>query len=303
MTNQELQTLFEQVSQLFGQEVGDKIKTEIQNVIDAQNINLDQLNSAVQTIQGLLDADPDTPEFDVGQNIIQQLTDHLTRITGLETTVNRLTGDETVAGSIANQIKVERDRAANAESVLQGAIDTNTAAIDTLNGDETVDGSVRNLIASMGAASEDTVNAAITGAGLNADGTYTANTSMNYIDDATSLKDADEKLDAAVKAVETATGEVETRVGTVEGAVETLNGDETVAGSVAKTVKDAKDAAVADAKTYADTTFLRLEDVTGISATTLSSIFRQAMDDAYSGASTGGTSGGDSDGDSDGAVL
>ena len=43
------------------------------------------------------------------------------------------------------------------------------------------------------------LNAIETGAGLNADGTYTANGSANYIADATSLKDADNKLDTAVK--------------------------------------------------------------------------------------------------------
>lgn len=41
-----------------------------------------------------------------------------------------------------------------------------------------------------------------TGAGLNADGTYTANSGANYIANATSLKDADNKLDAKIKNVE-----------------------------------------------------------------------------------------------------
>src|SRR4030042_6771589 len=43
------------------------------------------------------------------------------------------------------------------------------------------------------------INAIETGTGLNADGTYTANSSANYISSATSLKDADNKLDAQVK--------------------------------------------------------------------------------------------------------
>lgn len=46
------------------------------------------------------------------------------------------------------------------------------------------------------------LNTTQTGAGLEADGSYVHETDSNYIDDATSLKDADKKLDAAIKAVE-----------------------------------------------------------------------------------------------------
>lgn len=45
------------------------------------------------------------------------------------------------------------------------------------------------------------IDAVETGAGLSEDGSYTANTNTNYIKDATSLKDADEKLDEAIKGV------------------------------------------------------------------------------------------------------
>ena len=60
--------------------------------------------------------------------------------------------------------------------------------------------SVTNLQTSLDAkATQTEVDAIETGSGLSATGTYNANTSANYIDDATTLKDADDKLDAQVK--------------------------------------------------------------------------------------------------------
>lgn len=47
------------------------------------------------------------------------------------------------------------------------------------------------------------IDAVETGAGLGVDGSYTANTNTNYIKEASSLKDADEKLDKAIKGVST----------------------------------------------------------------------------------------------------
>lgn len=56
------------------------------------------------------------------------------------------------------------------------------------------------------------IDAIETGAGLGTNGSYTANTSTNYIYDATSLKNADEKLDAAIKSVSDAVGNAVTDV-------------------------------------------------------------------------------------------
>jgi len=146
---------------------------------------------------------------------------------------------------------------------------------------------------------------------LNDDASYAPDETTNYIADATSLKDADKKLDAAIKAVENASGTAQAKADANEAAINTLNGDETVDGSVAKTAKDAAEAAgaaaVATAKTYADETFVKKSDVSAISVETLASMFRSAMDCGFGGATiddvlngtgdcaSGGTGGGDGD--------
>ncbi len=261
----EVQTLIDEIGKHWGWEVGDKVRQEIDAVISAQDVDIDALQSAIQTIQGLLDADPSTEEFDVGQNIVTQLSDHLNRITGLETDVNRLKGDETTVGSVAYAVKQERDRATAVEVGLRTDVDANASAIDTLNGDDTVEGSVAKTVKDSldpliqqgtveFAAVHTEIDSVETGAGLNDDGTYTAKSDANYIADATSLKDADEKLDAAIKNVDT---------------------QATMKAQVAEN----------NAKDYADDTFVTKEQLANISAATLASIFRQALDCGFAGES------------------
>ena len=316
----EVQTLIEQIAKHWGWEVGDKVRQEIEAVIAAENVDIKQLQNAISVIQGLLDADPGTEEFDVGQNIVTQLTDHLTRITSLESDVATLKGDETVVGSVAYAVKQERDRAVAAEGNLQSAIDNETQArqdadaqlqaqIDELRGgDESTGAPTLHGL-------QNELDATQAGAGLEDDGSYAANTSTNYISDATSLKDADEKLDAAIKNTETIAGAASAKADANEAAINVLNGDETVEGSVKKTAKDyaeaAKTEAVNAAKEYADETFVSKEQIANISAATLASIFRQALDCGFNGAPKDDVLNGTGDcaqansggGDGDGAVL
>jgi hypothetical protein len=366
-----VRTLLEQIAKHWGWEVGDKVRAEIQSVINAHNIDLEQLQSAIQTIQGLLDADPDTPEFDVGQNIISQLTDHLARITNLENEVATLKADENTPGSVAYAVKQERDRAQAAEANLQGQINANTADLNTLKADENTEGSVRNIAksyvdaeAAARQAADQALQAQIdeivggsdgtslsglkteidnieAGVGLNEDGTYTPNTATNYIDEATSVVDATEKLDAKLKEVEDrvtagesqaqqAYAQLDGRVSTLETDMATLKGDENTEGSVAKAVKDG----VTEAKTYAEQVAQAkaneakeqavtqaksevFDAIAAISATTLAGIFRQALDCGFAGkpkedvlngtgdcATAGGSAGSGDNGDGgDGAVI
>lgn len=74
------------------------------------------------------------------------------------------------------------------------------------------------------------IDAIETGAGLGTDGTYTANATGNYVSGATSLKDADNKLDAALKALSTTVATKGTGNGTVTS-VALASTDLTVTGS------------------------------------------------------------------------
>ena len=131
-------------------------------------------------------------------------------------------------------IKAEKLRAEGVEATLQSNIDVETARIDAIllgsqadkdsfaeivtliNSVDTEndqafaayvlsnDAALAQEVTDRGAgdqAIQDELDATQTGAGLEADGTYTANGSANYIPLATSLVDADNKLDAQIKVV------------------------------------------------------------------------------------------------------
>jgi hypothetical protein len=347
----ETQALLQLVSKHFGHAVGKKIKDEISVIVGANDIDLAQLQASIATIQGMLDADEGTVEFDVGANIVTQLTDHLARITGLEAGLVTLNANESTVGSVAYAVKAERDRAVVAEATLQSGIDANTADVATLNGDDTVAGSVAKTVKdavdaeALTRANADTalqdqidvitgggtgsvaglqteVNATQVGAGLEEDGSYLANNGANYIDTATSLKDADNKLDSAIKAVDdariadksagdTAVANAQAKADANETAIATLNGDDTVDGSVAKVAKDsavlASAGAVATAKTYADATFVTKADIAVIDEVALYTLFTNAINCGFSGASITDVLNGTGDcadaGGGDGAVI
>jgi hypothetical protein len=82
-------------------------------------------------------------------------------------------------------LKAEETARIAEDVVLQGNIDAEESARIAADGDL-----------------QDELDATQLGAGLEGDGTYSANALMTYIDEATSLKDADEKLDVALKALE-----------------------------------------------------------------------------------------------------
>ena len=108
--------------------------------------------------------------------------------------------DEATARDAA--ILVETNRATAAEGVLQGNIDAaNTAVSDEEARATAAEGVLETAIEDEATARAAADTAIKNGAGLETTGAYAADGTTNYLTEASSLKDADKKLDAQIKLV------------------------------------------------------------------------------------------------------
>jgi len=164
----------------------------------AANTNANYIDSAVS----LKDAD------NTLDSELKTLSDTVTSLSSgtvgaLQTEVNNIeaaggldTDGTYIVNGTANYINGATSLA-NADDLLDAQAKTNATGLATEITDRTTAVSSE---ASVRSAADDAIEA---GAGLEANGTYAAETNTNYITNATSLKDADEKLDAAVKVNQT----------------------------------------------------------------------------------------------------
>lgn len=121
---------------------------------------------------------------------------------------------------------------------------------------QAADATEKNRAEAVELALQNELDSTQTGAGLGTDGGYTANGAANYISAATSLVNADDVLDAALKAEEVralaaegvnaaAISAEESRAtaaeGVLSGRLDVVEGDDTTEGSIAKALKDSKD--------------------------------------------------------------
>lgn len=119
-----------------------------------------------------------------------------------------LVGSELPSYTSTNYV-ANNDALNTAISKIDTQVGLNTTAIgnnSTAIGTNTTD--ISNL--------QTEVNDTQTGAGLGANGSYTANGSANYISTATSLKDADDKLDAQLKIATDNAGNAQTEIDAIE---------------------------------------------------------------------------------------
>jgi hypothetical protein len=139
------------------------------------------------------------------------LSSEITRATNAETALQNSISAEvtraTTAESVLDgKIATEKSRATNAETALQSAVD---AEVTRATGAETVlDGKITAEVTratGVETSIQAELDATQSGAGLNPDGSYTAWASSNYIFNADNLKDADRKLDIAIKELDNTT--------------------------------------------------------------------------------------------------
>ena len=154
------------------------------NINTVQNdVNQNELDS--DAADGTLQDNINTVQGDVDQNE----TDSDAADVTLQGNINTVQGD-------VDQNEIDSDAA---DVTLQGNINTvqndvNQNEIDSDAADVTLQGNINTV--------QDELDASQTGAGLGTDGAYTANGSTTYLTGSTSLVDADEDLDAAMKALQ-----------------------------------------------------------------------------------------------------
>ena len=132
--------------------------------------------------------------------------------------------------TLGSKVKTELDKKLNlAGGTMTGALTLSGAPTANLHA---ATKAYVDTVASSGSSTQSELDATQTGAGLGTDGSYSANGSANYISAASSLKDADDKLDAQIKtnadaiaSNDTDISGLDTRLTTAEGEIDTLQSE------------------------------------------------------------------------------
>jgi hypothetical protein len=195
--------------------LGDRVTV---NESDIAQITLDLANKLeADNISGI-QTEIDAIETAVGLNTDGSYSAHTT-----SNYIDSATSTKNALGLLDAQAKTNAD--AIAANVLDIATKASSSTVTTLQNElDTAEADIVDL--------QSEIEATQTGAGLDTGGTYSSNSSSNYLATATSLKDADNKLDAqiktnsdaiALKAAIVTVSQISSRVDDVEADITTIN--------------------------------------------------------------------------------
>jgi|13_taG_2_1085334.scaffolds.fasta_scaffold00020_76 hypothetical protein len=226
------QTVTEAINELDAASTADlsAINTEISDTQTGAGLNADGTytaatgSHAIDSATSLKDADnkldaailaektrAEAAEATLTTNVATNVSNINANAVAIAANVTDIATNATAIAQNASDISAENVRALAAEGVNANAIAaeaTTARAAELVNANAIAAETTRATNAEAANATDIASNlteitATQAGAGLATDGTYTANGSANYISTASTLKDADDKLDAAVNAEET----------------------------------------------------------------------------------------------------
>lgn len=158
-------------------------------VINGSSSITGSISSAISDVRANVGSEYDTL-YKIANKIIAQQT-------SLEGKIDAVSGMGLSENDFSDTLRTKVEGIATGATANAADVDLKNRANHT--GSQAIS-TVTNLQTELDAMVTQTeVDAIEAGSGLETDGTYSANTSANYIDDATTLKDADTKLDLQVK--------------------------------------------------------------------------------------------------------
>jgi len=261
-----VQQILELIAKNFGWQVGDKVRVEIEKVLKLQDVDTKDLEDKIKVIQGILDADPETEEFDVAQNIITQLKDQLDKIT-----VNQ----KAIAQN-ANAIKDLQDQCAACKDRIKALEDKDVATASDLD-------DLKKVVATK--ASQDDLDALAEKVKTKA-----SQDDLDALAKTVATKASQDDLDALSKKVDTKASQDDldatNRVVATKASQDDLDAaNKAIATKASQDDLDATNKVVATKadKTYVDSTFVTKKEVSDVDVAKLTELFRAAMDCGYDG--------------------
>jgi len=186
--NNDLQVLFEVMTEKFGYEVGNLIKSEINAVLQTSTVDVAALTAKINTIDTILDGDNADTQSTV-TNLISIVQSNASAVTA---------NGEAIAAETAARVTAVNSALAAADDVdvkVGDLANFDSPANDVVEAINNLDAAIQAVADAVPQSEVDAIEAAI---GLNNDGTYNTPVGTNYLDSSTSVMNALTLLDNEV---------------------------------------------------------------------------------------------------------